>query len=75
MSGSLAVLWGLINSLQIVAHFPLLVIIYPENAQIYSGILLELARFDLIPYDLLVEPTEELLGIQENEEQDAYIQE
>ena len=64
MSGSLALLWGLIHSLQIVAYFPLLVVNYPENAKLYSEILLELARFDIIPFDLLVGPTQELLGME-----------
>ena len=49
MSSSLAVLWGLINSLQIVAHFPLLVIQYPENADIVTEMLYQLASMDLIP--------------------------
>ena len=34
-SASLSLLWGLINALQIVAHFPLLVVNYPSNAEIY----------------------------------------
>lgn len=74
MSGSLSLLWGLINSLQIVAHYPLLVINYPENAKIYSEMLLALAKFDLIPEEWLIEPTRKLLGVEYDEEQIEIVQ-
>lgn len=67
MAGSLSLLWGLVNSLQIVAYFPLLVVSYPDNAKISSGTLLDLARFDMIPLDLLVKPVEELFGVERDE--------
>ena len=73
LSGSLSLLWGLINSLQIVAYFPLLVIDFPDNALMSSGTLLDLARFDMIPLDLLNEPIEELFGVKENPSQVVVI--
>ena len=69
LSSSLSLLWGLINTLQIVAHFPLLVISYPENAQIYSDMLLSMATMDLIPEEVSDEIVRELLGIKEDAEQ------
>jgi hypothetical protein len=51
LSGSLAMLWGLINSLQIIAHFPLLVIRYPMNAEVFYQMMLTLATFAIIPTD------------------------
>ena len=69
LSSSLSLLWGLINTLQIVAHFPLLVISYPENTQIYSDMLLSMASMDLIPEEVTEEILRELLGIEEDEEQ------
>ena len=51
LSSSLTLLWGLINSLQIVVHFPLLVIKYPENAMIASDMLYQIASLELIPED------------------------
>ena len=51
LGSSLSLLWGLINSLQLVTHFPLANVPYPDNAAIYFGALLELASFDLIPTD------------------------
>ena len=74
MSGSLSLLWGLIGSLQIVAHFPLLVINYPANAKTFSEVLLQLARFDIIPYSMLIEPTRQMLGFEENESDAQVIQ-
>ena len=49
LSGSLVVLWSMINTLQVVAHFPLLVVNVPMNAKIYDDMLLDLATFNFIP--------------------------
>ena len=49
LASSLSLLWGLINSLQLVAHFPLLNVDIPVNAQIYFEVMLEVATFDLVP--------------------------
>ena len=51
LAGSLSLLWGLINSLQLVTHFPLCNVIFPENAKMYYGIMYEIGNFDLIPTD------------------------
>ena len=68
LSSSLTLLWGLINSLQIVVHFPLLVIKYPENAMIASDMLYQIASLELIPEDF----KQDVLGlIIEQDEQQA----
>jgi len=64
LSGSLAVLWGLINSLQIVAHFTLFVVRFPDNAQICYDLMLSLATFKIIPTDDIAEITKETFGLQ-----------
>ena len=46
---SLSLLWGLINSLQLVTHFPLVNFIFPPNAKTYFGIMFEIGNFDIIP--------------------------
>ena len=51
LAGSLSLLWGLINSLQLVTHFPLINVIFPTNAKTYFGVMFEIANFDLIPTD------------------------
>ena len=48
---SLSLLWGLINSLQLVTHFPLINYIFPPNAKTYFGIMFEIGNFDIIPTD------------------------
>ena len=49
LSTSLSLLWGLINALQLVTHFPLTNTVWPENAKISFEMLYDLAQFDLIP--------------------------
>ena len=51
LAGSLSLLWGLINSLQLVTHFPLTNVIFPSNAKTYFGIMFEIGNFDMIPTD------------------------
>ena len=39
LAGSLSLLWGLINSLQLVTHFPLTNFIFPDNAKTYYSVM------------------------------------
>ena len=63
-------LWGLINSLQLVTHFPLANAPYPDNAAIYFGALLELASFDLIPTDWAEDEIDDKVGDANKSESD-----
>ena len=65
---SLSLLWGLINSLQLVTHFPLVNFIFPPNAKTYFGIMFEIGNFDIIP-------TEQIEVIINNEIGDADMSE
>ena len=47
LAGGLSAVWGLINSLQIVAHFPLLNVQMPANATIMYDVIYTVATFDL----------------------------
>lgn len=68
LSGSLAVLWGLVNSLQIISHFKLLRVIMPtENVKIYYDVLYELATFDIVPTDQIVAYLQESAGLGKDE--------
>ena len=62
LAGSLSLLWGLINSLQLVTHFPLTNLIFPTNAKTYFGVMFEIANFDLIPTDELEDIVDEEVG-------------
>lgn len=44
LAGSLSLLWGLINALQLLTHFPFFNVIYPENAKMYYTALYDLAQ-------------------------------
>ena len=47
LAGGMSAVWGLINSLQIVAHFPLLNVQMPANATIMYDLIYTIATFDL----------------------------
>ena len=47
LAGGLSAVWGLINSLQIVAHLPLLNVQMPANATIMYDLIYQIATFDL----------------------------
>ncbi|CDW78616.1 UNKNOWN [Stylonychia lemnae] len=51
VGGSLQLIWGLINSLQIIVHLPLLPFEFPSNAKSFFVMLFQAARFNFIPPD------------------------
>ena len=46
---SLAMLWGLINFIQMIVVLPLVQVIYPSNALTLNSALLTLANFEILP--------------------------
>ena len=63
LSSSLALLWGLLNSLQIVAHFKLLKVVFPSNVEIYFEVLYEISNISIIPRDEITLYFMELMGV------------
>ena len=55
MMASLALLWGLINGMQIIAYLMLFNINIPANVLILYEMFFEIATFDLIDLDLIIE--------------------
>ena len=55
MAGSLSLLWGLINSLQLLTYYPFLNVHFPINVNIYLAALFDLANMDVLPSDDLEE--------------------
>jgi len=51
LSVSQSLIWGLINSLQIVVHFPLTSVVYPANAKLFYSYFISIAAFDFLPTD------------------------
>ena len=70
--GSISLLWGFINSLQIVAHIPLLSVILPGNARIVYDVMYKIATFDIIPMDPLLNTIEESIQDIDNSENHSY---
>lgn len=68
LASSLSLLWGLINALQLLTHFPFFNIRWPNNANTYYGALYELANLDMIPTDDIEEKLNERIGANEEEE-------
>ena len=48
MQGSMTFVWGLLNCLQIISHFPLININMPANAHTVFMILVEIANIEII---------------------------
>ena len=55
LSGSLQQLWALIEAQQIVVLMPLFKITLPPLCSIFFGFLMQIASFDLIPIDSVIE--------------------
>ena len=70
LASSLSLLWGLINALQLLTHFPFLNIHWPSNANSYYGALYELANLDMIPTDAIEERFDEEVGVDSDEDED-----
>ena len=68
LASSLSLLWGLINSMQLVTHFPMLNYRWPYSASIIFGQLYELATFDLIPTDWAEDKISEEVGLADKSE-------
>lgn len=62
LASSLSLVWGLINSMQLVTHFPFLNYRWPYSSGIIFGELYELATLDLIPTDYAEEMIVEKVG-------------
>ena len=58
LSGPMSLLWGLVNSLQIVTHFPLISVMMPSNAYKLLLTIVEISDFQLIPVEDTIEDME-----------------
>ena len=54
LSASLALIWGLINSMQTMTVLPLTEVTYPKNALALNAVVLTIATFDVIPAGTLI---------------------
>ena len=63
LQGSMSLLWGLLHSMQIVAHFPLINIAMPANADAMFQVLIEITTFGLIPTEDFLEDIQKDAGL------------
>ena len=56
-------LWGLLNSLQLIVHLPLLAIVLPYNTKVVYDTIYKLATFQLVPDSLIFDSTLGRLGL------------
>ena len=63
---SLSMLWGMINGIQILAYYMLLNLPIPANVLLVEEILYEVATFDLIPLDFVVNFLDTQVGEYDN---------
>ena len=62
LAGSLSLLWGLINALQFVTHFPFLNVTFPVFAKCWYNALLQIANFSVLPTDKIKKALEDVIG-------------
>ena len=66
---SLSLIWGLINSLQLLTHLPFVNTVWPDNATAYYLAFYIIANFDLIPIDEIEGAITESAGKSEEHEE------
>jgi hypothetical protein len=49
LSGAMTFLVGWINSLQLIIHLPMMMILIPANVSIFFSLILPIVQFDVIP--------------------------
>jgi hypothetical protein len=54
MKGALSQVWGMINGMQLIVHVPLFAVKIPDSTMSVTGVLIEIATFD-VPYLSLLE--------------------
>ena len=54
LSSSLSLLWGMVNTLQLIVHMPLINIGIPGNASYFLQILITIANFEILPSEYLL---------------------
>ena len=66
-SCSMSQIWGMINSLQITSHLPIISIVLPTYTNPIIKEVLEIASFELLPLGEFVYETLELVKIPQND--------
>ena len=68
ISGALNLLWGMINSLQIIAHFPLVNVIMPANCQLVFSFIIKIATFDVVDVSTIMDWIDEIFPSESDED-------
>lgn len=55
VSGSISVIWGLINTLQMLLYMPLFEVVFPQNVFHLYSVILPLSSMDIIPTEYSTE--------------------
>ena len=67
LSGAMTFLWGMLNCMQIVAHFDLVNIMMPANAHQLFKILVTIAPFEIVPTETFIEDLQGEIGLENDE--------
>lgn len=55
MSGSISIIWGLINTLQMLLYMPLLQVIFPQNVFHLYSVIIPISSMDIVPIEYTTE--------------------
>jgi hypothetical protein len=62
VAGSLSQILGMINSLQLIVHLPMMAVSVPANVMMIEGILIPIVMFDIFESDDLFKIADSILG-------------
>jgi hypothetical protein len=48
-------LWGMMNTLQVIVHMPMLNILFPANAEYFLTFLVDIVTFNIIPTEKIID--------------------
>ena len=65
--GAMGFLWGLLHCMQIISHFYLVNITMPANADYLFRIIVQIATFNIVPTDDLIQNIESCFGIKNDD--------
>ena len=62
MAASLSQILGMINSLQLIVHLPMMAVSVPANVMMIEGILIPIVMFDIFESDYIYKIADSILG-------------
>ena len=53
-SVSMQLLWGMVNTLQLIIHMNMLSVLMPANVQLFFSLIVDIVNFKIVPTDKII---------------------